>query len=134
MSENNGMRSAFGDDSEGDDLLASFAPKPLNPAAHETPAAVLEKVVEEVAEKRGFQKRAKPKKKAMRRSQFFRTGRSTPITMKGRDEDKSRITEICDKQDWVQGQLLAYALDALAEKISDPENEFWTDHNYEGVD
>lgn len=134
MSENSGMRSAFGDDSEAEDLLASFSPKPLKPSVDDKPSAVVEKAVEQVAEKRGFQKRAKPKKKAMRRSQFYKTGRSAAIAMKGREEDKVRINAICDKHDWVQGQLLEYALDALAEKIASPDDAFWTDHNFEGVD
>ena len=70
----------------------------------------------------------------MRRSQFYKTGRSAAIAMKGREEDKIRINEVCEKQDWVQGQLLEYALDALIEKIASPDDAFWAGHNFEGVD
>ena len=132
MTNEGGIRSAF-DDEDGDDLLASFSPKP---AITPPPAQDVKTVqaVEKVAEKRGFQKRAKPKKGAMRRSQFYQTGRNAQIAMKGRAEDKERIVAICDRQDWVQGQLIQYALDALQEKLADPEDSFWSDRSFEGVD
>lgn len=132
MAKEGGIRSAF-DDEDGDDLLASFAPKP---AVSPLPAQDAKDVqaVEKVAEKRGFQKRAKPKQGVMRRSQFYQTGRNAQIAMKGRAEDKERIGAICDRQDWVQGQLIQYALDALQEKLADPADPFWSDRSFEGVD
>ena len=54
--------------------------------------------------------------------------------IRGRIEDKQRIGELCDQQDWVQGQLLQYALDALQEKIKNPEDEFWNERNFHGVE
>lgn len=132
MAKEGGIRSAF-DDEDGDDLLASFAPKPAvaaPPAQDENDVQAVEKV----AEKRGFQKRAKPKKGVMRRSQYYQTGRNAQIAMKGRAEDKERIGAICDRQDWVQGQLIQYALDALQEKLTDPADPFWSDRSFEGVD
>lgn len=132
MAKEGGIRSAF-DDDNGDDLLASFAPKPaVAPSPAQDAKAV--QAVERVAEKRGFQKRAKPKKGVMRRSQFYQTGRNAQIAMKGRAEDKERIGAICDRQDWVQGQLIQYALDALQEKLTDPADPFWSDRSFEGVD
>lgn len=133
MTGNDGIRSAFDDDDDTNELLASFAPKPATETLPAQPEKV-EQAVEQVAKKRGFQVRAKPKKKAMRRSQFYQTGRSVQIAMKGRGEDKQRLDDTCNKQDWVKGQLLEYALDALAEKIADPDNPFWDDRNFEGVD
>ena len=132
MAKEGGIRSAF-DDEDGDDLLASFAPKPAvtSPPVQDAKAV---QAVEKVAEKRGFQKRAKPKKGVMRRSQFYQTGRNAQIAMKGRAEDKERITAMCDRQDWVQGQLIQYALDALQEKLADPADPFWSDRSFEGVD
>ena len=132
MAKEGGIRSAF-DDEEGDDLLASFAPKPAV-ASRPVEDAKIVQAVEKVAEKRGFQKRAKPKKGVMRRSQFYQTGRNAQIAMKGRAEDKERIAAICDRQDWVQGQLIQYALDALQEKLADPADPFWSDRSFEGGD
>lgn len=130
MAKEGGIRSAFDDE---DDLLASFAPKPAvtSPPVQDAKAV---QAVEKVAEKRGFQKRAKPKKGVMRRSQFYQTGRNAQIAMKGRAEDKERIIAMCDRQDWVQGQLIQYALDALQEKLADPADPFWSDRSFEGVD
>lgn len=132
MAKEGGIRSAFGDE-DRDDLLASFAPKPAVTSPPVQDAKVVQ-AVEKVAEKRGFQKRAKPKKGVMRRSQFYQTGRNAQIAMKGRAEDKERIVAICDRQDWVQGQLIQYALDALQEKLADPADPFWSDRSFEGVD
>lgn len=132
MTKEGGIRSAF-DDDDGDDLLASFAPKPAVAPPPVQDAKTVQ-AVERVAEKRGFQKRAKPKKGAMRRSQYYQTGRNAQIAMKGRVEDKERIATICDQQDWVQGQLIQYALDALQEKLSDPSDPFWSDRSFDGVD
>ena len=95
---------------------------------------MLERVVKAVGEKRGFAKRSKPRVKRMRRSRYYETGRSEQIAIKGREVDKARLTKICDSQDWVQGQALQYALDALAEKIADPQNEFWAERSLNGVD
>jgi hypothetical protein len=134
MAKSDGIRSAFEDDDETNDLLSGFAPKPLSASKPSAQSEITEKAVEQVAQKRGFQKRAKPKKKAMRRSQFYQTGRNTQIAVKGRAEDKERIAALCGQQDWVQGQLIEYALDALVEKIADPQSDFWKDRNFEGVD
>ena len=133
MAKEGGIRSAFDDDDDGGDLLASFAPKPAVSAPPVQDAKTVQ-AVERVATKRGFQKRAKPKKGVMRRSQFYQTGRNAQIAMKGRAEDKARIADICEKHDWVQGQLVQYALDALEEKLSDPADPFWSDRSFEGVD
>ena len=54
--------------------------------------------------------------------------------MKGRGEDKQRIDDTCNKQEWVKGQLLKHALDALVENIADPDSPFWDNQNFEGVD
>lgn len=132
MAKEGGIRSAF-DDDDGDDLLASFAPKPAVDAPPVQSAKAVQ-AVERVAEKRGFQKRAKPKKGVMRRSQSYQTGRNAQIAMKGRAEDKARISSICEEHDWVQGQLIQYALDALEEKLRDPADPFWSERSFEGVD
>ena len=135
MAKPSGMRSAFDDDdSESEELFASFAPQPVaaQPVADQNNKAG--KAVERVAETRGFTKRAKIKKGTMRRSQFYQTGRNTQIAMKGRLEDKERIMALCNKHEWVQGQLLQYALDALEEKLEDPSHPFWADRSFEGVD
>jgi hypothetical protein len=124
----------FSDDGMNE-ALSAFKPKPAaKPSAPEmraTERAV--KAADRAAADQGFssRKRLKPKR---RRSKFYETGRSTQIAIKGKEEDKVRLNAMCDKQDWVQGQLLQYALDALAEKIADPKSNFWADRNFNGVE
>ncbi len=124
----------FADDGMNE-ALAAFKPKPVTkpdaPAAKATERAV--KAADRAAADQGFstRKRMKPKQ---RRSKYYQTGRSEQIAIKGKEEDKLRLAAMCDKQDWVQGQLLQYALDALSEKIADPKSNFWADRNFNGVE
>ncbi|MGC1955229.1 MAG: hypothetical protein WA970_22170 [Gammaproteobacteria bacterium] len=71
----------------------------------------------------------------IRRSLYYRTGRSQQINLKGQLSDKERLGKLCDDQNWVQGQAFQYALDALEEKIAagnaDP---FWSSRSFKGVD
>lgn len=135
MSKAGGIRSAFDDDdSESEELFASFAPQPVTERPSADKKNKAKKAVERVAETSGFRKREKIKKGTMRRSQFYQTGRNTQIAMKGRSEDKERIAALCNKHEWVQGQLMQYALDALEEKLGDPSSPFWSDRSFEGVD
>ena len=135
MTEESAMKSAFEFDDELDDVLGKFEPKPKEESkpVHDLQDS-LERVAQDVAEKRGFAKRAKPKVKRMRRSQYYQTGRSEQIPIRGRAEDKKLLEDMCKSQEWVKGQALQYALDALAEKIADPESEFWKERQFYGVD
>lgn len=121
----------FAEDNDAAALLDSFdTPKPKAPAADIERTA---KAAEAVGEKGGFHSRAKKKKK-VRRSASYETGRNTPISLKGYEADAKLINRLCDQQEWVKGQAFQYALAALAEKIEDPESEFWNERNFQGVD
>ena len=91
------------------------------------------KAAEHVADRKGFSRRAKTKTR-IRRSAMYETGRSRQISVKGRDEDFDRLAKLCDAQDWVKGQALQYALDALELMLEEPEGAFWKDRNLHGVD
>ena len=64
----------------------------------------------------------------------YRTGRSQQFNMRARMEDKNRFNTLCNEHDWVQGQALQYALDALEEKISNPNSGFWNNRSFRGSD
>ena len=70
----------------------------------------------------------------MRRSRYYRTGRNTQLNIKVRPEERERIKEFCDLQEWVVGQALEYALDALEEKLKDEQDAFWKERIYRGVE
>ncbi len=124
----------FSDDGMNEQL-AAFKPQPIAkpdaPVKKRQERAV--KAADRAAADNGFtsRKRVKPKQ---RRSRLYETGRSEQIAIKGKKDDKARLAAICDSQDWVQGQLLQYALDALEAKLSDPQDKFWESHNFHGVD
>ena len=130
------LNDPFADDSEADALAASFAPVPKveqDKSAPKQLSAV--KAADVVAEEQGFTAR-KPrgKKKAFKRSDNFRTGRNVAMTIKARAEDKATLDKLAHERSWVNGQTLQYALDALQEKINDPQDSFWETHNFHGVD
>lgn len=84
--------------------------------------------------KRGGKSKVLPTKNLMRRSMYYRTGRSTQFNMKVRSEVRERFRDLCEAQEWVGGQALQYALDALQEKIENSHDPFWNDRNYRGVE
>ncbi len=128
------LKDPFGDDDEADDIAASFAPKPKTEAAAPAAKSAAIKAADATAEKQGFTARRKPKKSTYRRSDNFRTGRNEHIGVKGRKEDKERLAAISEDRGWVNGQTLQYALEALLEKINNPQDNFWETRNFHGVD
>jgi hypothetical protein len=132
---NKALHDPFSEDDEADALAASFAPVPKadeKAASPEQAPAI--KAADTVAAEQGFTARKRSKKKAFRRSDNFRTGRNVPITIKARAEDRARLDKLAGERSWVNGQILQYALDALEEKINDPQDSFWETHNFHGVD
>jgi len=129
------LHDPFADDGEADDFAASFAPTPKidtqQPPARQ--AAVI-KAADAVGANQGFTSRKRKKKTTFKRSDNFRTGRNIPITVKARAEEKAMLERLANEREWVNGQTLQYALDALQEKINDPQDSFWKSHNYHGVD
>ncbi len=71
---------------------------------------------------------------SMRRSRYYRTGRNTQLNIKVRLDDRERIKILCDQQEWVAGQALEYALDALEQKLKNEEDEFWQQRLLRGVE
>ena len=129
------LNDPFADDGEADALAASFAPVP-KPDAKETPPAQdrAVKAADTVAEQQGFTARRRSRKKSFRRSDNLRTGRNIPKTIKMREEEVNTLDKLAKERSWVNGQTLQYALDALQEKINDPQDSFWETHNFHGVD
>jgi len=70
----------------------------------------------------------------MLRSRYYQTGRNAQFNKKVRPEDRDRFNGLCEQHQWVGGQGLQYALDALEEKIAATDDEFWTSRNFRGVD
>lgn len=70
----------------------------------------------------------------MRRSRYYRTGRNTQLNIKVRLDDRERIKVLCDQQEWVAGQALEYAFDALEQKLKNEEDDFWQQHLLRGVE
>lgn len=129
------LHDPFADDGEADAFAASFAPAP-KVEAKQPPAkkAVAIAAADAVAADQGFTARKRKKKSTFKRSDNFRTGRNIPITVKARAEEKAMLEKLASEREWVNGQTLQYALDALQEKINDPQDTFWETHNYHGVD
>lgn len=129
------MHDPFADDGSTDEMAASFAPVPLAPAQKTPPEkTVAIKAADTVGAEQGFTARKRKKKSSFRRSDNFRTGRSERLSLKATAEAIEQLAEITDDHGWVKGQTLQYALDALAEKINDPQDSFWQTHNFHGVD
>lgn len=126
----------FADDDEADAFAASFAPAPSGPVVAERPAQETStiKAADSIAADQGFTSRKRRKKTKFKRSDNFRTGRNVPITIKARAEDKEALEKMAGERQWVNGQTLQYALDALQEKINNPQDSFWETHNFHGVD
>lgn len=125
----------FADDDAADSFAASFAPTPLPKIEEAKPAqASAIKAADSVAAEQGFSARKRKKKSTFRRSDNFRTGRNALLSIKARPEDKAKLAAITDEREWVNGQTLQYALDALEEKINNPQDSFWESHNFHGVD
>ena len=129
------LHDPFADDDEADQFAASFAPTP-KAEAEQPPAKQASAITaaDSVAAEQGFTTRKRRKKSTFRRSDNFRTGRNVPVTIKARSEDKETLEKIASDRQWVNGQTLQYALDALMEKINDPQDSFWETHNFHGVD
>lgn len=124
----------FADD-ESDKVAATFKPTPIPTEEKKAAEKMAIAAADSVAEKQGFTARKKPKKKSkFRRSDNLRTGRNELISIKGRLEDKERLNAVTEGREWVNGQTLRYALDALQEKIDNPQDKFWQTHNFHGVD
>jgi len=121
-------------DLDDDDLseITAFKPQEVSDQPKNDPKIA---AADSVSEEQGFKTiRRRRKTKKMRRSAFYQTGRSKQIPMRGTEKDYERIEQICDERDWVRGQMLTYALDALLEKIENPEDPFWEERNFSGVD
>ena len=124
------------DDDAADAVAATFKPTPLPKEEPTTPAQKSAiKAADDVAEKQGFSARRPARRKSsFRRSDNFRTGRNEFIGIKATAEAKDQLAKMTDQRKWVNGQTLQYALDALQEKIENPEDDFWKTHNFHGVD
>ncbi len=127
-----------------DDLLSKDR---LNPFADDEPLPGLDKFkpktadqlsvrpqasqIEQAAAEQGFPERGPKSKPTPRRRreppkrEGYRTGRSHQFNMKVRAEDIARFDAQCERQGWVKGQTLEYALDALEALLEDPNSEFW---------
>lgn len=129
------LHDPFADDDEADQFAASFAPTP-KAEVEQAPAKQASAITaaDSVSAEQGFTTRKRKKKSTFRRSDNFRTGRNVPVTIKARSEDKETLEKIASDRQWVNGQTLQYALDALMEKIDDPQDSFWETHNFHGVD
>lgn len=135
MMDRDAIHDPFADDGSTDAMAASFAPVPLaeaKAAPAETASAI--KAADKVGAEQGFTQRKRKKKSTFRRSDNFRTGRSERLSLKATEEAIAQLAEVTDTHGWVKGQTLQYALDALAEKINDPQDSFWQTHNFHGVD
>lgn len=107
--------------------------KPIQPRPPDKPAPTIRK--SKTTEVKPSSKRAPAHEiGAMRRSRYYRTGRNTQLNIKVRPEDRDRIKDFCDRQEWVVGQALEYALDALEEKLKDDRDAFWKERIYNGVE
>ena len=145
-----GLDTLIDDETDQDLDLSTFKVEPKSKA--DVPA---KSEIEALANEEGFVKRAgdrsapatrtktktathrKSAKRAagtMRRSRFYETGRNVQFNKKVEQADRDRFNEICEKQDWVGGQAMKYLLDAIEEKISDPEDPFWETRMFKGVD
>ncbi|MEL6170389.1 MAG: hypothetical protein AAFR02_00040 [Pseudomonadota bacterium] len=125
----------FADDDAADAFAASFKPAGAGEIDIAKPAkSSALKAADSVAAKQGFSSRKRKTKPKFRRSDNFRTGRSELLSIKTRAEDKAKLAEITEQREWVNGQTLQYALDALQEKINNPQDPFWETHNFHGVD
>ena len=130
------MTDPFADEEEIDAIAASFKPAPTTekkPAAPLKTQAVV-KVADKVAADQGFTTRKSRKKPKFRRSDNLRTGRNELLSLKTRLEEKERLAAIANDREWVNGQVLQYALDALEEKIANPGDKFWETRNFHGVE
>lgn len=135
MMDRDAIHDPFAYDGSTDAMAASFAPVPLN----EAKAAPAEKAsainaADKVGAEQGFTARKRKKKSTFRRTENFRSGRSERLSLKATAEAIEQLAQITDERAWVKGQTLQYALDALAEKINDPQDSFWQTHNFHGVD
>lgn len=125
----------FANDEAADAFASSFQPARREEIDVAKPAQVSAmKAADSVGAEQGFSSRTRKKKPKFRRSDSFRTGRSELLSIKTRAEDKAKLAEITDQREWVNGQTLQYALDALQEKIDNPQDSFWETHNFHGVD
>ena len=123
----------FADDDAPIDL-SDFAPKPIAPAKAKAAVAVTEAAVEQTNFTKEPRKKGRaPKKGAYLRSDRFRTGRDKLLSVKVTEDDRDRFIEMA-KDRWVNGQALAYALDALQEKLDNPDDPFWETHLFHGAD
>ena len=122
-------------DSESAELASGFGIKPIAQTTEEADKVEQRvKSADNVSKRQGFSEPKRKKRKTFRRSDNLRTGRNELISIKGRIEDKQRISAMAEDREWVNGQTLQYALDALAEKIENPEDKFWQTRNFHGVD
>ena len=159
--ENTGTNNLGLDDLSDDDLapldISDFAPNP--PVKRKTTA---KSAIRAASHDAGFHDRGEPtnvptKQKAskisrpkarpaavktkpaidmggMRRSQYYRTGRNTQLNIKARLDDRERLKILCNQQEWVAGQALEYALDALEQKLKNEDDEFWQQRLLRGVE
>lgn len=123
-------------DDVADELGAKFQITPIADTPEEELAVERKvKAADEIAEHQGFQAPVKRRrKKTMRRSERLRTGRNDLLTAKTRTIEKETLSALTEDRKWVKGQTIQYALDALKEKINNPDDPFWETHNYYGVD
>lgn len=68
------------------------------------------------------------------RSEYYRTGRDKQFAKKARQEDIDRFNDLCKRHQWVGGQALEYAIDALQRMVEDPDSDFWKSRRFKGVD
>jgi hypothetical protein len=103
-----------------DDLdVSGFAPK--KPEQSAKPAAPEE--VRAVSEGSSFRSREPAARKPQttrykREPRLYRTGRNIQLNVKVRQETLDAFYEISDQQDWVLGETLEHALEALKRELS----------------
>lgn len=123
----------------------AFAPKRKRrgdrPSIETNRADSLEAGLQERAPKADTKKRAPARKKPaeqrlvmLRRSSSFETGRRETLTLKVHEDVKSRFIQIREDQEWVGGQMLEYAIDALEDMLQKPDASFWNHRKFTGVD
>lgn len=125
------LKNPFDDDEDDLELLGTFKPTPKQDIKQKSKQIA---AADKVSVEQGFTSRKQKPKPKMRRSAMYQTGRSQQIPIRGTVVDQARVDRLCNNQDWVKGQMLQYALDALEDKLKEPNDPFWETRNISGVE
>ena len=89
--------------------------------------------VRKVAEKAGWKSRegksSKAKKKPTRKRRVYRTGRNEQFNNRVRPQVIDGFHQIAEQKNWVMGETLEHALEALQEKLNGSDREQTTSVN-----